>query len=320
MITRVTQHMLVGRELSSIGTASTRMSAAQEQMTTGRRINRPSDAPADTTVALKARAGIAQNEQYQRNAQDGTAWLSTIDTTLTNMTSMVRRAYTLAVAGANTATNSQTSENANADEVDQILQSVLGLSNATYLGRPVFGGTTGGDAAYKQVSVTDPSDPTKTISQVQYAGNDGKVERRVGDGTVVRVDSEGSSVFGPTGTVDATGVTTPGDSVFDHLQQLSTALRSSDNVGIQKAIGDLTNDMDRFSSAAANEGARMKQIDTAVSVSQDTTLALQKAKSDVEDVDVAEATITMQSMTAAYQAALMAVGKSTQQSLLDFLR
>ena len=312
MITRVTQHMLVGRELSSIGSASTRMAAAQEQMTTGRRINRPSDAPADTTVALKSRSGISQNEQYQRNAQDGTAWLSTIDTSLNSLQSMVRRAYTLAVAGANTATNGPTSEGANADEVDQILQSVIGLSNSTYLGRPVFGGTTTGDAAYQQAP--DPSDPTKTV--VSYVGDDGTVQRRVGDSTVVRVDSQGSSVFGLAS--NQTGAT--GDSIFDHLQQLSTALRSGDGAGIEKAIADLTKDQSQISTAQANEGARMKQLDTATNVSMDTTLALQKVKSDVEDVDVAEATINMQSMTAAYQAALMAVGKSTQQSLLDFLR
>lgn len=308
MITRVTQRMLVGRELSSVQTASTRMSAAQEQMTTGRRINRPSDAPADTTVALKSRAGIGQNEQYQRNAQDGTAWLSTIDTTLNSMTTLVRRAYTLAVAGANTATNGSTAENANADEVDQILQSVLDLSNTSYLGRPVFGGTTTGNAAYQ---LSDPTDPTKPVV---YVGDGGTVNRRVGDNTIVRVDSDGPTVFGATAP-DGTG-----SSVFDHLQQLSSALRSSNSAGIEKAIADLTADQSQFSAAAADEGARMKQLDTATSVSQDTTLALQKVKSDVEDVDVAEATITMQSMTAAYQAALMAVGKSTQQSLLDFLR
>ena len=302
MITRVTQHMLVGRELSSIGTASTRMAAAQEQMTTGRRINRPSDDPADTTVALKSRTGIAQNEQYQRNAQDGIAWLTTIDTTLDSAAKQITRAYTLAVAGASTGSNSGTSQLAKADEIDQILQSVLGLANATYLGRPIFGGTTTGDAAYDLTGGT-----------VSYVGDSGKVERRVGDSAVVRVDMEGAQAFGTPGT---------GDSVFEHLQALSVGLRQTptDQAAVSSALGALSDDITRFGSARADEGARMKRLETATSVSQDTTLALQKVKSYAEDVDVAEATITMQSMTAAYQAALMAVGKSTQQSLLDFLR
>ena len=310
MITRVTQRMLTGRELSSVETASTRMAAAQEQMTTGRRINRPSDAPADTTVALKSRAGIAAQAQYQRNAQDGNAWLTTIDSAIGNATDLVRRAYTLAVAGANTGANGSTAESAMADEVDQIKQSVLAIANTSYLGRPVFGGTTTGDAAYQ---LSDPSDPS---SNVVYVGDQGSVNRRVGDGVVVQVNSTGSDVFGATGTAS-----TAGTSVFDHLSALSTALRQDppDDATIQQSITALQNDITQFSAAQADEGARMNQINSAVSVSQDTTLALQKVKSDVEDVDVAEATITMQSMTTAYQAALMAVSKTSSQSLLNFL-
>ncbi|MCA1983193.1 flagellar hook-associated protein FlgL [Nocardioides nematodiphilus] len=306
MISRVTQHMLVGRELSSIGLASTRMAAAQETMTTGRRINRPSDAPADTTVALKARGAIGQNEQYQRNAQDGTAWLSTIDTTLSSTNKLLNRAYVLALQGADSGANGAAAESAIADEIDQIKQSVLGLSNTQYLGRPVFGGTTTNGSAYV---LSDPADPA---SAVVYKGDTGSVNRRVGDGTVVRVDMEGTKVFG-----DTAG----GDSVFDHLQALSDALRANpvDDDGVQSSIAALQKDMSSIGAAQADEGARMKQIDTASGISQDTTLALQKVKSDVEDVDIAEATINMQSMTAAYQAALMAVGKSTQQSLLNFL-
>jgi flagellar hook-associated protein 3 FlgL len=46
---------------------------------------------------------------------------------------------------------------------------------------------------------------------------------------------------------------------------------------------------------------------------------MQKAQSDAEDVDVAEATINLQTQSNAYQAALMAVSKTSQRSLLDFL-
>jgi flagellar hook-associated protein 3 FlgL len=309
MITRVTQSMLTGRELNSVQSASIRMAQAQEQMTTGRKINRPSDAPSDTTVALKSRSAIAEQQQYQRNASDGIAWLTTIDSAIGNATSLVQRAYTLAVAGANTGANGATAEQATADEVDQIAKSVMALANTAYLGRPVFGGTTAGDVAFSQTTDTTTTPPTVTTS---YVGDDGSVNRRVGDGVVVRVDSEGTSVFGDPAS---------GDSVFDHLTALSTALRASpaDDTAIQQAITNLQGDITRFSSARASEGARMNQINGAVSISQDTVLSLQKVKTNVEDVDIAEATINMQSMTTAYQAALMAVAKTSQQSLLNFL-
>lgn len=318
MITRVTQRMLTGQALSSIETASTRMTAAQEQMTTGRRINRPSDDPTGTTVALKARTGITQQTQYQRNAQDGLGWLSTVDTSLQQANSLVNRAYVLAVQGANTASNGSTAESALADEVDQIKQSLMGIANTKYLGSPVFGGTTTGGSAFA-LSTTQATDANgapitdasgNPVYAVQYAGDTGSVSRRVGDNTVVRVDSSGTAAFGDPST---------GSSVFDELDKLSAALRSGDNDAISAGITSMQTAMSNLSAASADEGARMNQINSAVSVSQDSTLALQKTQSDVEDVDVAQATINLQTQSTAYQAALMAVSKTSQRSLLDFL-
>jgi len=312
MITRVTQRMLTGQALSSVETASTRMANAQEQMTTGRKLNRPSDGPADTTVALKARTGVTQQTQYQRNAQDGLGWLSTVDTALQQSNSLVNRAYVLALQGANTASNGPTAEDALADEVDQLKQGLLSLANTQYLGRPVFGGTTAGGSAFT-LSSTQATDangaPIKDangnpVYQVQYAGDSGSVSRRVGADTVVRVDSDGQKAFGD---------------VFDQLDQLSASLRAGQEDGIQSGISAMQDAMTRLSAATADEGARTNQINTAVNVAQDSTLALQKVQSDAEDIDVAEATINLQTQSNAYQAALMAVSKTSQQSLLDFL-
>ncbi|WP_017935773.1 flagellar hook-associated protein FlgL [Nocardioides sp. Iso805N] len=320
MITRVTQRMMTGRELSQLGQASTRMADAQEQMTTGKKLSRPSDGPADTTVALKARAGVAQQTQFQRNADDGQAWLQTIDSALQSANTQVTRAYTLALQGANTATNGQTAENALADEIDQIKQGLLATANSQYLGRPVFGGTTAGGSAFAQAGVTDSSgNPVldadgNQVQQVQYVGDSGSVNRRVGPDTVVRVDSNGQSVFGST-----SDGTSPSTSVFDALDKLSTALRSSDQDGIQAGIQAMQDARTRISSAAADEGARMNQITAASNVAGDNKLALQTVQSNVEDIDIAEATINLETQTTAYNAALAAISKTSQQSLLDYL-
>ncbi len=63
----------------------------------------------------------------------------------------------------------------------------------------------------------------------------------------------------------------------------------------------------------------MNQVTAATNVAADTTLALQTTQTNVEDVDIAQATINFQTTTTAYQSALMAVSKTSQQSLLNFL-
>lgn len=295
MITRVTQHMLTQRSLADVNGGLARMASVQQQLATGKKINVPSDSPAGTTTAMRIRSSLADQGQYIRNAQDGLAWLTTVDSTLQGVTAQVQRAKTLALQGANTGSMSQTSLNAIAAEIQQIRGSVLQQANTTYLGRPVFGGTTAGGVAY---------DNTGT-----YVGDSGVVNRRVGNGVQVQVNQDAVSTFGANGS-----------NLFNHLDALYTALTTGNQAGINQGINDMATDLDRLSGAAASEGARMNRINQASSMATDAQLSLKGSLSDVEDVDLAQATIDLETQQTAYQAALHATSKTIQPSLLDFLR
>src|SRR5690242_8640786 len=136
--------MLSQRSLYSLQSGLSRLSALQEQLSTGRVLNRPSDSPTDTTSAMRIRSSLADVQQYGRNAQDGDGWLSTIDAALGNATDAVLRARDLALQGANSGASDPTSRQAIAVEVDQIRAGLINTANSDYLGRPVFGGVTAG--------------------------------------------------------------------------------------------------------------------------------------------------------------------------------
>lgn len=295
-ITRVTQRMMSQRSQFAVQGGLTRMAKVQEQMETGRKLNRPSDSPAGTNTALRVRSSLADQTQYLRNADDGKAWLGTIDSTLSGVTSQVQRARVLALQGANTGAMSQVAMESLATEVEQIRASVLQQANTQYLGRPVFGGTTSGGQAF------DPATG-------DYAGDGGVVERRVGSDVTVRVDAGGVDTFGA-----------DGDNLFSHLADLATALRASDSTGIQASIATLATDLTRLSAATAGEGARYNRIAKASDLATQSQLQLKSSLSDVEDVDLAAVTIELQTQQVAYQAALAATGRTIQPSLLDFLR
>ena len=142
------------------------------------------------------------------------------------------------------------------------------------------------------------------------------VERRVGDDVTVRVDSDAESVFGVHTPAGGTG----DGNLFQHLQSLSDALKGGQQDVIQQAISALDDDLTRISGATASEGARYNRISQAKDLAGDTQLQLKGALSDVEEVDLAEATIELQTQEVAYQAALAAAGRTIQPSLLDFLR
>lgn len=294
-ITRVTQNMLSQRSLASLQSGLSKLSSLQEQLSSGRVLNRPSDSPTDTTSAMRLRAAMADVQQYGRNTSDGNGWLTQIDSALSNAHDQVLRARDLALQGANEGSLSQAGLNALAAEVDQIRSGTIDVANSTYLGRPVFGGVTAGSAAY---------DATGT-----YIGVPGAVNRTINDGTSIRVDLEGTTAFGPTG-----------NSVFDHLSDLSTALRAGDQVGIRAALGALDGDRDTISAAQADVGSRQNRVETAMQAAQDRQLALRTQLSEVENADLPKVVVDLKLQETAYQASLAATARVMQPSLLDFLR
>jgi len=108
-VTRVTQHMMSSHSMDAMQTSLSRLAKLQEQLSTGRVLNRPSDSPTDTTSAMRIRSSLTDVQQYGRNAEDGNGWLSTIDAALTNANDQVLRARDLALQGANDGMSGQTS-------------------------------------------------------------------------------------------------------------------------------------------------------------------------------------------------------------------
>jgi len=197
-ITRVTQSMLTNQSIYAIDSNLSKMSADQNVLDTGKRINVPSDDPTGTATALQATAGLANQSQYQSNASDGLAWLTTIDSSLTDVNSNVTKAYTLALNGANTGTNTSTSEEALADQIDQIKAAVYASSNSSYLGRPVYGGTTTNSEAYAIAGTWTTTDASgNTVSTPPPTAQD----LTAGGYDAIEVTSGGVSLDGGTTTV-----------------------------------------------------------------------------------------------------------------------
>jgi flagellar hook-associated protein 3 FlgL len=299
-LVRMTQNMLSRQSYSGMQTAMNRVAKAQEQLTTGRLINRPSDDPTGATTAMRIRASLADQQQFVRNADDAVGWLNQTDGTLSSMSDQITHARDLALQGANTGASGQQARDALATEVDQIRAGLISSANTQYLDRPIFGGITAGAKAYNaDGSLADPA----------AIGVGTGVVRTIADGARVRIDVEGPDVFGASP-----------NSVFDRLAALSTALKTNDTAAISAAIDGLKGDADRIDNVQSDIGARTVRVENARSIATSATLTLKNALSEVENVDLAKATVELGLQQVAYQAALGATAKVLQPSLLDFLR
>ena len=295
-IERMTQKMMSQSAFRGMQTSLDRLAKVQEQLSTGKLINRPSDDPTGAVSSMRFRVSVAEQKQYARNANDAVAWLNQIDATLSSMTGQVRRARDVALQGANEGSMGPQAREALAVEVDQIREGLIQTSNASYLGRPVFGGITAGSTAYDDGGA--------------WVGVPGQVVRSVADGVKIRVDVEGPEVLGPSDD----------DNVFSHLEALSSALRANDQDGIRAAIDTLAADQSRITDVQSSIGARTNRVEQAQKAAGDAELSLTASLAEIENTDLPKATVDLQLQEVAYQAALAATARVMQPSLLDFLR
>jgi flagellar hook-associated protein 3 FlgL len=292
---RVTESSIHTAVLANLQRSIQKGQKIQEQLSSGKQINRPSDSPTGTVTAMQLRGDVRVSQQYSRNADDGMGWLNTIDSTLTNTSTLVNRVRDLTVQGLSSGSNDAQSNQALAVEVDQIKQSLIGYSNTQYLGRPIFGGTTTGETAYDATGA--------------YVGDAGQTTRTVGQNSKVRVDATGPEAFG-------TGDT----QLFTVLQGISDSIRSGDSDALNANLKKLDTASDLMKNTLSDVGARYNRIDQMKQSAQDRLLSVTSQLSDVEDVDLPKTIMDMQLQQTAYQAALAASAKVIQPSLIDYLR
>lgn len=293
MITRVTQRSLAATSLAGLQANLGRMQELQQKLSSGKEIARPSDDPTGAAGAMQIRSDQARTAQYDRNADDGLAWLGTADNALQDVSASLVRARDLALTGVN-ASLSPTDREALALEVDALRESVRDAANSTYLGRPVFGGTTPGTTAYDAAGA--------------WTGNDVPVSRNVAPGIRVEVSISGQQAFGPAG-----------DDVLAVLDRVAAQLRS-DPAGLQAGITDLDARMEGVRESMATVGARYNRVQGAQAAQGDRAAALTTRLSELEGVDLPGTIMQLQLQEVAYQAALGATGRVLQPSLMDYLR
>jgi flagellar hook-associated protein 3 FlgL len=292
--TRITTRSMYNSTLSQLQASQTRISRLQSQMSSGKRITKASDDPSGAASAMQMRGELSRYTQYDRNSSDGLAWLGTIDSTLQSMTTSMNRVRQLVVQGSSTGAMSATDRQALATEVSGLQQSLMGAANTTYLGRPVFGGTTSGSVAY---------DSTGT-----YVGDSHVVTRAVGDNQTVRVDLTGPEAFSAGGT-----------DLFSLLGKVQTDL-TSNTAGLGADLTSIDAVMNQMRTGLSDVGARYSRIETLTTDAASRSTDLTSTLSQVEDSDLAQTVTELSVAQAAYQATLQSTAKVIQPSLMDYLK
>jgi len=293
---RVTNLMLYQKSGDQAARQLERLADLQDQLSTGKRLRQPSDDPAALAQALEIRRTTVSLEQYGKNAEDAKGTLSLSDSILGQVYNTLIEAKRLAIAGA-TDTQTPTSRQALAQQVDRILEELFQLANSKLRDKYIFAGQ----------QVHQPAYARNLTGDIVYQGDRGVSLFEVGENDTVAVNVPGSETFGQ---------------VFDTLKKLRDNLLaggSTDEIANDR-IGELQDAMDRILQVRGQTGERVAHLER----TQEKILRLQEEFSswtdNLENVEIAKAVVDLKAQENAYQAVLASTSRLFQSSLLDFLR
>jgi flagellar hook-associated protein 3 FlgL len=269
---------------------------AQRQLSTGKRLTKVSDAPADAVNASKIRGREQLNSAYRLAADDGLAMLQSQDSALQQASSLMQRAKELMIAGSSDI-ESDNGRQAIASELQGVRDQLVAIANTTHDGRAVFGG-------YSAQAVTN------TGGVVSFAGDNSVIDRRVGAEVTVTTNTSAWTTFG----------FASGDSVFALLNRSISNVMNGDTASLRTDLPNLDTRLADVTNALGSIGGRMNQIQQAQDNAAADATEMANRRSLLEDVDMGEATVSLKDAEAAYEATLAVIARMQNVNLLDFLR
>jgi len=229
------------------------MSAAMEQLSTGKKINSAADDAAGLAISSRMTAQIRGLDQAVRNANDGISMVNTAEGAMIEVTAMLQRMREITVQSANGTTDSddRTYLNKEYQALATELQRVA--TNTQWNGRDILTGdaaSTGSSAVSFQVGANGGQTISVTIGDISSTGNT----------TFAALQSSGAS--GSIATTTAASAQTVATST---LTAIDAAIKdiSEKRADLGAGSNQLTHAVDNLTSIKINaEESRSRILDT----------------------------------------------------------
>lgn len=300
---RVTQNSLVTNLLYDLRKAALRLEQGEQQLSTLKKINRPSDDPGNLVAALRLKNSVSDMERFISNIGAAETWLSTTETYLQSLTSLTASAIDSATRAA-AGTLPAGAMDAIAQDIDQLIREAVAIANQSFQGRSLFGGF---DTNSRPAVMTEA--PNGLVSGVALGTDNGGMVRQIGPESLMEVNYTAERVFGGAG-----------QTIFSDLIELRDAVLSRDLDAIKKVGARLDQHHSRVVGLTTETGAKMNRLNAAKERLMATKFDTVALVSQIEDTDVAAATMYLAAAETAYKTVLAVGARIIMPSLMDFLR
>ena len=300
MATRVNLETFISSTLANVQKSTSNMSRLQEQISTGKKVNRASDDPAGARKILSLRSEDLRLDQYASNIQTATQSLDFNAAALSNTSDIVQRITELTMQGVSGATD-QSGRTIIANEINQLLETIMQSANSKRLGRYTFAGTE---------TTTEPfvaaRNSSGNISSVAYKGNRETIQYNVGPNTNTTVNLTGDEVFMKTRLFDT--IVKIRDNLFDGAITFAT-----------NELTNLDNGAQNILNSIAKAGGISSTLELTGNRIDDTKLSLQEVLASAESADIAELVLKLTEQQSIFEASLSSGSYIFKTSILNYI-
>ena len=296
---RVTFNTLFRNSLRDVQRTGAEFARAQQQVSSGKRLQQASDDPSAAATGLRERNEIRSVDRYREANDSVDSRLHVVDSVLTDVIKSVTTAQTRGASGRSTILSAEQRE-AIALEIEGVKEAIYTAVNTSYRGIYLFAGADNTTAPYTKTGTT--------ISAYQ------------GDANVVSVDTSRTSAAAV--TIDGGGMLQGGaaQDLFQSLDALATAVRAGDMSGIDTQLTSLDQAFNRVTAVQSRVGATLSALPAEKARLDELRRASDTRRSQAEEISLAEAISEMSRAQQAQQAAIAATGTNQKTTLLDYLR
>ncbi len=289
---RITQTMIYRNLLDGAANLRENIETANQQISTGKKLNSLADSPSGSAELVDLRAELAGIDQYRENAGSGGFFIGLAESVLSSAYNTVTAIYTRGSAGASSLYDAA-SRTELAKEVRSLRDELLSLANTEAQGRHVFAGS-----RVTTVPFTLSGDTVTYEGDLVQNGID------VADGLQVQQNVAGSTVF---------------TKAFSVIGQLLTALESGDQAAAQTALSQFSDALGDISKSRAELGVSLATIQNAGTEQDSRELAIQERQGKIQDADLAAAISQLKANETTLEATFTARTVVAQRTLFDYL-
>lgn len=306
---KISTTYLYDRAVNQMTVGQSKLAQSQAQLSSGKNVLRPSDAPEEATSIQRLKSVIARQDSFESAIQSTENRLKSEETALVGLGDVLTRLRELAVQASN-------------DTYGPKDREIIAIEMAGLQGDLLsFANTRDSNGAYLFSGSRVFTQPfaQQEGGQIVYQGDETVNLVEVGDQRQLRANRTGTEIFQRAVRTDPDGNQT-GVSFFQSVADLVGSVRVSDHEGIERGLDELITLSDGISLAMARIGSDLNVVDGQRAVLEETRLQLKTVLSQQEDLDYTEAVTKMQKQMLALEASQASFAQISRLSLFEYIR